>query len=276
MSARLSFAISGTAWVLLAFPAAAQVGPPPARLAPTLSLEAVKPTPDSEFERWSAATAALFLAARVPIAGNVALVADLPFAHAVSRYSDVSATSNAIGNPYVGIQATPGAGAFSYDLGVRLPVATTSGDDDFALGVGILADMTRMEAFLPDVASASGGIAFQHRDANGLMLGLRAGSTLWVYTGDTPDVDPELFADYRARLGYATGAVDVGASLTGRAILTEETRPGGDRAFHFAALDAGVNVGRLRPEIYAALPIESNVGDIVKHIVGVRLTVRLH
>ena len=229
---------------------------------PSIALEVQKPSfADGDF---SFATGAAFLSARVP-AGHIVLIGELPAAF--GSISDASST--VIGNPYLGLET--GGTEVVGELGMRLPIANVSGDDDFATGVGVFSDFDRLEAFTEDLMSVRAAVRFDRRDAGGFGFGGTMAPALFIPTNDG---DAELFVGYAARASYAWAGASVGAEFSGRLLVTEGDLNFGERTVHQVALGAGVDLGPWRPGAYFRLPLDRDLTDTVNHVFGLSLALR--
>lgn len=245
------------------------------------SLEVLKPIPTREYDYWTAASTAFVLSGRTPIAENLMLIAELPFAHAGMKLSSLGGegtrTNSVIGNPYVGIQYGSAASPAIADAGIRLPLRRSRDaySDDFAAGVGILSDLDRMEAYVEDVLSVGGRIGVQQRMESGLVLRARGGPTLWYDTGATgADFDEvtELIVDYSAQAGYEAERFSLLGGLTGRTFVTGDGTFA-ERSLHQLGMSGIVTVGGVQPGITLRVPIGENASDAVQYVLGVHLTV---
>jgi len=229
---------------------------------PSIALELQKPSFDGD--GFSFATGVAFLSARVP-AGKVVLVAELPTAF--GSISGVSST--VIGNPYVGLEL--GGAEVSGELGVRIPTASVSGDDDFAVGVGLLSDFDRFEAFMDDLTAVRAAVRFDRREPSGFGFGGTLAPALLI---PTKEGDSELFVGYAARVSYAWTGASVGAEFSGRLLVTEGDLDFGERTVHQLALGTGVDLGRWRPGAYVRLPLDQNLSGSLNYVIGVTLAFR--
>lgn len=228
---------------------------------PSVALEVQKPS--FATEGFSFATGAAFLSARVPV-GGVVLLGEMPVAF--GSISDVSST--VIGNPYLGLEIR--GTEWSGEGGIRLPTANVSGDDDFAVGVGVYSDFDRLEAFGEDLTSIRAAVRFDRRQPGGFGFG----GTLAPAVLIPKEGDADLFVGYAVRASYAASGASVGAEFSGRLLATESDLNFGERTVHQLALGMGVDLGPWRPGAYFRLPLDHDLTDTLNYVFGLTLALR--
>lgn len=251
----------------------------PATRGPSVSIEALKPILTEGNDAWTTATTAFFLSGRIPVAESAALIAELPVAHAGFKRSvyggSGTESSTVIGNPYVGIEFGGTASGVTADLGAHIPIRKDE-DGDMAGSVGLMADVDRMEAYFVDVLAVGGHLGVRHSDASGLFVRARGGPTAFIYTGDRSEGDDtDVMLDYAAQAGYDTGRFMVVGGLTGRTLLTTEGGSWQENSFHQLGLSGNIAVGGVRPGILVRIPVDEDLGDTLRYVLGLSLTVPL-
>ncbi len=263
-----------------AVPAQAQSVWLPSSHGPSISIEGFKPILTEGNRNWTTATTAYFLSGRMPISGSVIATAELPFAYAGFKRSALGGTgvetSSTLGNPYVGIKLASAASPITADLGVRLPVRKSKESEGMAASVGFLADVDRMEAFAADLLSVGGHLGIRHRDPSGLHLHARGGPIMWFNTAkDRPGDDTELFLDYVAQAGYDVGRYAIIGGLSGRTQMTADEGSWSDRSIHHLGVSGSVAFGSVRPGIQVRVPLDDDLDDVLRYVIGLGVTVQL-
>jgi hypothetical protein len=228
-----------------------------------LAFEAYKPLLKQVDETFL--VGAMFLNGAGRVGSNTYLEAEVPLARASVR-GIADGSSIRIGNPYVGLRFGAPDKALGGRLGVRLPISSEgNGFGTAALGVGVLADFDRWEAFAPKVASARGAVELTRRSPGGLLAGLAIGSSAMI---STEGGDPEVFGDYGGRIAYDGPKAYLGAELTGRILFSSQQGSLTDRTVHQLTGTLELRPGRVRPQLRVRLPLDQDYRDAVGVIVG--------
>ncbi|MEQ9569914.1 MAG: hypothetical protein RLN75_06960, partial [Longimicrobiales bacterium] len=171
-------------------------------------------------------------------------------------------SSSLVGSPFIGVARrlgddAEGAGA-SGSLGIRIPVpeAFVFGDDDFAVGLGVLGDADRWEAFLTKTATLSGALRVESRTSPTLTLVGQFDADALVYVGDTAGDRVEVFTGWGGLARFEGEGVFGSAGVTGRFLLSED---GDDRVWHQAQARVGLDLGGARPWVSARIPIQGGL-----------------
>lgn len=166
----------------------------------TISLEILKPDFDGD-DNTTFATSASFLSGRFRATNNIFLVGEIPFAHlGVDSDFGRDDSENTLGNPYFGIELHGNNSPLYGEIGVRLPLAPDTDENEAAI-VGLFTELVdRAEAFISDAIPISGAINYRHKNPTGFVLRLRGGSALWIETGEGDET--ELFLLYSVQAGY--------------------------------------------------------------------------
>lgn len=240
-----------------------------------LTLEFLQPALDTApDEELSLLTGAAIFGGSYLINDRTTFVAEVPIAHyraEVDGDDPTSITETALGNPYLGMGISSTRMPLLFELGGRLPAA--SSDHSAAMRAGTTADLDRSEMFAPDLFSA-------HLLANArwelswrtTSVRLRGGPLLTVPTQDNGST--ELYARYGIQ-GWREGERYVlGLGLTGRALLTGDGSFA-DRTTHQVGGTLIFNFPRVQPGILARVPLNGPESDAVNLVVGVTLSVSL-
>lgn len=256
-----------TAWALAiinAGTAEAQIGGPVFSDRVRLDLDLAKPFYDGD--GIGAGTAILQMTAFVP-AGSAGFFVDL----GVSRATAEGAGSNtALSNPRIGFVARDDGGS-QVELALTVPLARIlQGDDDFAVGTAFFADLERPETFIPDLASASAQFRKSWTGDRGATWGIRLGGLVTLPVGDEGD-GPEFWARYGGFTRIPLDQAALGLELSGIGRLSDEGSIA-ERTLHFLTASLGLPSTRLRPELYLRLPVDSDLGDVLDAVVGLRVS----
>jgi hypothetical protein len=233
----------------------------------SISLDALRPA----FEGGGTSTLTTVdqLSFRWPV-GAMVLTAELPFVNA--KVDGAPSGALLIGNPFLGASTAPTA-SFIGDFGVRIPIVSASTPErGFAQAVGVLADFMDLEAYGEDLLSIRATAGYRYRAPSHLGMRVALRPTLVKPVGSSSGADSELFLDYGVQGGYETARASFGITFTGRALLTE---PGsiGERTVHDLALGGSMTFGQFRPGVLVRVPLESDIGDLLKYSVGLKLEV---
>jgi hypothetical protein len=235
---------------------------------PSVSLEFLKPTFDSDFVGDDDPTffsAVWVLSGRTRVNDVWTFVGSVPY----SNIDVEGVESNSIGNIYIGTEVHhPDADIFA-ELGVRLPTAQ---EDEFgALITGQITDLVdRYEAFVGDALPVTIAFNYRHQAPAGFISRVRAGMSLWAPVGERDD--EEAFLVYGGQIGYATANVRVLAGVTGRWILTEDTDGIAEATIHQLGLTAGPRFGRFHPALHFRIPLDEDLLDTVDFVWGLSVT----
>lgn len=244
-----------------------------------ISLEGFKPKTK---QNTTLLTSAYFLSVRWPIIPNFVFVGELPFAYGKRelRAVNTKATSK-LGNPYLGIELLQQDSPIFVEAGIRLPIVSSS---NFANTIGILSDPDRFEAFAPDILTLMALINFHNDQPSNLFFRLRGGPSFLINTaggganllGGLSNEDVELYLLYDGQIGYNFEEIPlhVDGGLTGRLIVTEEGNFG-KRTFMQLGFAVRLDFKRVSPGLHLRIPIDDDLKENLRYIVGANLTVNL-
>lgn len=234
----------------------------------SVSLDALRPSFDGGGT--SAFTTIDQISVHWPV-GAMVLTAELPFVNAKADGAPSGALL--IGNPLVGFATVPSS-ALIADVGIRIPVVSASTPErGFAQFVGVLGDFMDLEAYGEDLVSVRATAGYRYRSPNHIGVRFALRPTFVAPVGSN-SADSELFLDYGVQGGYETDRASFGVTFTGRALITE---PGsiGERTVHDLALGGSMTFGQFRPGLLVRVPLERDLGDVLKYSVGLKLEVAL-
>lgn len=240
-----------------------------------VAIEAARPQLSDEDGTLGLTSGAFFLSGHGNVGGRTKLIMELPFAVArVDGFGPES--SSAIGNPYVGLQLAHNGVRF--DLGGRLPLAS---ENEFASFVGAVAELERMEAFLPNAASVSAAVSAAVRaesgPARGIGIAVFGGPSLLIPTGDDRFSvnENELMLTYGIEPAYRSANVRAGARFLGRYITTEEGSFA-ERSMHQVGVFADFGAGHVRPGLHVRMPLDKDMREDLPWILGLNVQVILN
>lgn len=254
-----------------------------------IQLEIVRPELADEGPMKFPSTA-WFLSYRHRLSESVLLVGELPIAYGRMEGRSVlvdtdfdgvpdalggpSVSATRAGNPYLGVEIGRRSSRGFVELGVRAPIAAAESDEEeLALLVGLLSDIDRWEAFLPDVVPVTALGNYRYVGASGFGIRVRAGPSAWLATES--EQDSELFAMYAIQAFYEGPRASLGAAVSGRAILSESDLDLAERTIHQLGLDAAVNLGRVRPGARILVPVDDDLNDFVDFSLELHIAVAM-
>jgi hypothetical protein len=234
--------------------------------------------PDMKIDDMGGASSAVFLFGRFSISPLLTVLAALPVAYGSmdSQAFEVSASALAIGNPLIGARIRPPLMPFSFDVSLRLPLASIGDDDDKALAylTGMAADLHRMEAFMPDLIPVYVRANYGMRVPMGPDFRVHAGPVLWINRDDEPDLENTWwFFNYGAEAGYQVAQVRLAGALTGRYDVSAEDLDFGERTSHQLGLAASFKTANMRPGLFARIPLDEDTRDLVGWVVGLGFSI---
>jgi len=121
----------------------------------------------------------------------------------------------------------------------------------------------------------TGAVSYREVSDAGVLLQLTGGADTWVYTGGGSGDDIEVFGLYGVRGGYHGPAWSVTAGVAGRMLLSEKGLDLGERTTHEAGLEIGFLKARIQPTLYARVPVDKDLGNIVNTVIGIGLRTRI-
>jgi hypothetical protein len=143
---------------------------------------------------------------------------------------------------------------------------------EFSSVAGVLSDLMRFEAFIPDLMTIRGSVAYlAATDALGGQLSLSPG--VLIPTGDDGG-ETELILDYGARVALQQNQLRLVGGLDGRTFLTEDGSFS-ERTAHQLLAAASYGFGRFRPGLHVRTVLDEDWSDEVNVAFGVSLEVLL-
>jgi len=209
-------------------------------------------------------------------AGDVNLV--VPVSGALSLYGSVGYAvgeieergwSAAISNTRIG--ASLGRrGSIHGRAHVDLPLSAEI-SDGYATGVARYTFFEEFERYATDSWAVGGSVTAEAEPSPGAYVGARLGGSLVLPTGGDVDKDAygliEIFGDAPA------GDARLWFEVSGVALLTDPELDIDQATAFFATVSASLPNYALAPELYARLPIDENLGGIIRFVLGLRVHV---
>ncbi len=237
----------------------------------TVSLETVKPFFKSEFVADpSFFSSAINFNVRLPVNDYAIVALEIPFSYFNEKDSNLDNTLS-IGNPYLGVEAHSSNDLFFGEVGVRFPLV---GDESNGVVSGLLGDLGRFDAYLPDrwCFAGFGNLQYRAEHGSGLLLRLRFGPVLSVYSGDL-DIDDktELFLAYGGQIWYTRDRITGAIGLFARSWVSESDVE--NPTVEHMGLSLTVDAGVVRPGVQVRIPLDENFRDVTGLGIGLHLTV---
>ncbi len=235
---------------------------------PRLTLELSKPF-DTDGELGGMASV-LYASVRLPTSRGVAFLAEVPVAFGGLRYDEEAGTR--LGNPYLAVELGRPGSAVSLELGGRAPLI--GAEPNSGILVGMFSDVERYSAFAPQYAALSGIMNVGARSAAGVGFRARVGPELLLYTGDEHQDKSETMLYYAGELSRESGPLTAFVRAGGTAILSEEGSFG-ERSLHQLGVGASYDFGGVRPGLIARFPLDHDMKDMLKYVIGLTVQVPL-
>jgi hypothetical protein len=210
-----------------------------------------------------------------PINDRIALLFELPVVNGEAdveygRYSD-SESETMIGNPYIGFDFASRNRNLSTEVGGRLPLS--SDDDEIASAMGVLGDMERLDAYIPDCYSLGARVKYQTDKGGGpVACRLQAGPVFLFNADDYFEDDNELFLNYGGFVGVQSKNGSIMAGMTGYMIISESDLDFDERTQHYAGVTAGVNVENVQLGLYFKTPLDDEIEKLLDDVIGFYVT----
>jgi hypothetical protein len=202
---------------------------------------------------------------------------DLPMMRAGYHPPAGANTSNfRIGNPYVGLRIGDDNKLVSGLVGARVALAQTPEDaaGQLAVDAGRIAYPEDFEAFTPATLTFRGALELRRLRKDGLLLGLKGGSSLLINTSGNPNQESNLYFDYAARIGYEGPRALATAALTGRYLINPNGSQNFDqRTQHSATGTVELRPGPVRPRATLKIPFDKVLRDRSGATVGVGVSI---
>ena len=155
-----------------------------------------------------------------------------------------------------------------YSFGVRLPLA--SADNGSALMVGRLADPMYMGAWAADNIAVDANVMYFKGGESGIAPYLQGGVEV-LYDTDAPDGADTTEITVPFILGAVMPMESGGimAGLAGNYWVTEDDGYTSDNPWLYGAVGYQFSAGSVMPEIWLALPLSSDYGEIVDFMLSI-------
>jgi hypothetical protein len=246
-----------------------------------VSVEILKP--NLKNDRSKLAKYGFFLSLHLPVSDSTRMAFELPLAYAAyrdyhydfmtPRPAIIEKSETAVGNPYIGIEMPVNTNML-VEMGFRVPLASEKKYN--ALSAGMSCDFDRIEAFAVKLLPLQMSLTAVHRDPSGLVIRLRGGPDLWISTDSKTEGDKtELWMHYSAQAGFDGKHLNVLAGVTGRLWISQSDLNFGERSFHQVGINAGIDLGRFRPGLFARFPLDKDLSDYLENVIGLNCSIGL-
>lgn len=158
----------------------------------------------------------------------------------------------------------------SGSLTLTLPVAHEFGRGGIGTAVAAVGDPDRFERFAPHVWSAEGAVRFARHLESGASAGIRIAG---VVIGNTrAGGNTDLYSRYAAFGTVPAGPTELGAEVSGMAIITQGNLSFSERTFHQLTISAGLPQAGGAPHLFVRLPLDHDLRQMVKATMGIRVS----
>jgi hypothetical protein len=234
-----------------------------------LALEYLRPAFDGD-DDFSLLTGVYVISVRAPMSGRMSLVGELPVVHVSFNNSFLGDFSDdALGNPYIGVAMGSADSGTLVEIGAHLPLA---GEGDGGVSFGYFGDFDRFEMYIPEAASL--GLLLNHKrvSGSGTFSRLRVGPRAHIPTGSGDnDIEASLAYGFAGGFGNRDGTLTLG--ITGRWLMTNDGGTLGENTIHQATLDFSHRLGPIRAGLQLRVPVDSDLDDVIKHVLGLNVTI---
>jgi len=209
---------------------------------------------------------AAYAGARFPL-GGMSIRFELPYAR--FAVDGGGGSSSTIGNPYLGLETGAEKG-LGFEAGVRVPLAS---EDEFASEFGSLSDITRLEAFVPNVLTVATRVRWRFQDAGGFTFDAGGGPSLLIPTkggGDT-----EIVLHHHMSAGYRGPSVWVAIGFGGWTVITEDMGGVAERTLNEVGASIGLARGQVRPALHIIAPLDDSYNSFVGVVIGLGVAITM-
>jgi hypothetical protein len=232
--------------------------------APSIALELQKPNYDEDLD---ISGLGFFVNLHARLSNRTKLLVEFPYFHYEENTPFGDFSQSSIGNIFVGIKTGGLTGDTYFEGGLRLPTADE--DNGGALFTGVLSEIPRMEAFIPDYFIMKGLFGYQTPSERGMTGRVKIGPSLWFYTGDIESVDShELFLHYSAHAWYKSEKVNFGGGLSGIFVFTEDDLSFDGPTEPMIDLGLSFNLDQVEPGLQLRLPLSDDYRDLLDYTIS--------
>lgn len=223
---------------------------------------ALKSDPD-----FSLFTGIYVFSVRAPMSKGMQFVGEVPLVNVSEKSVLGDQSSNGVGNVYLGVAVNdPGSGT-SFEVGVHAPLADANG----ALFLGALSDWDRFELYSPNLLTIGARADQRSGGSDGAFTRIRVGPSLHIPTGDFGG-DNEISLGYGVIGGFENAATDVALGVTGRWMISGDGSFG-ETSVNQLTVALSHRFGAIRGGAQLRVPISSDLEDLIKHVIGLNLTI---
>lgn len=232
---------------------------------PFVRFELAKPLFDTgPFHDSHFATTAGDVSLVVPLRGTLSAFARVGFA--VGEIEE-RGWSGAISNTRIG--ASLGRrGSIHGRLHVDLPSAFEI-SDGYATGVGRYTFFEEFERYAEDSWAIGGSVTAEGEPGPGAYVGARLGGSLVLPNAD--GIDKDAYVHFAVFGDAPAGEARLWFEVSGVALLSDANLNASEATAFFGTFSISLPNATLAPEAYARLPIDENLGGIVRFVLGLRI-----
>jgi hypothetical protein len=239
----------------------------------TIGLEVLAPSFDGSLSYYSGYI--VTLSGRFKVSNTNHLVIEVPFAHGAYTFqtyvyngstyvpSTVEQSSDAIGNPYIGMEFSSPGSSFFGEVGARIPITPESSFP--ASSVAVNADIDRFEAYVPDLVQTSLALNYNPKISRNFGFRLRVGP-LFDISLKRASGSTELYLLYSEQMFFLNELLDIGFGFSGRAILTNPRT--NDRTIDMFEIAGKMHAGKFLPGATLRLPLDQSLSNVVSLTYG--------
>ena len=243
-----------------------------------VKLEWIKPfmrswSDGSKSYEYSLMSSAAYLSGQVPASDlflfRIEFSASMVRIDEVDNFSGYHGTGDLkgdFGSIFLGMETGGNQWPLVVELAVRIPIDSLKQGATY--GLGRIADISRLEAFLPNTRTFSLGILKHHNLSRHLIVTGRLRFSLidFVYI----DNDPFKLLHYSPQLRYQENGHTIYGGFVGYHWFDEKL---GVRSSNNVRLGASYRFGQIRPGLHIDLPIDKGLGDQTGFILGLNLSI---
>ena len=194
-------------------------------------------------------------------------------------YADISSggsifgqsTGLRVGNPFIGIKFRSRFSNVYGIFGSRIPLAHSRGA--LARSIGRAGGgVMRLGSFLADIFQLNAKIGVRHHASSGLFVNVLLGPSAFFFIDS--DIDPEIFLDAEAVIGYKIEDFRGTFGLDGRLRTTGFDGSFADKSVADLFLQGTMRFNQVRPVVAVFLPVDEN--SLADLIVSLTLVVHLN
>ncbi|MBN1782917.1 hypothetical protein JW948_17420 [bacterium] len=231
----------------------------------TVGLRFLRPNFDVDELGLSVLSGVYHLNVSAPVREDVSLICGLPFA--TFKMEDMD-TEQGIGNLFFGLQHRGSTGIYT-TAGLYIP--TIDDDEWLASWLALMTDYFDLYQFAPDIMTLYLNFAKTAASDKQFDLNFEAGPIVWIPTKDQNDNDVEFLLHYGIAAVVHGSPVDLSVEFVGNMIISEDIDDFSDRFMNVVTFGVSLSRGQVRPGLFYQIPMEEDISEIVKSVLGIRI-----